>query len=261
MNQQIIDAHIHLDLYKTEDREVILHDLDKYSINSLISVSKNYQSSLANLKLYENNNKVKPAIGFHPEQSLPSEEELGDLLQLLENKHDQIVAVGEVGLPYYVKQEKKQLPLKPYMELLEAFIVQAAKLDKPIILHAIYEHTAIVCDLLEKHTIKKAHFHWYKGDKKSIERLARNGYFVSITPDIFYKERTEKLVRQFPIEQLMVETDGPWPFVGIFTSKMTHPKMIHQTMRKIACIKRLNLLETYELLFNNTQAFFNLDSF
>ena len=37
----------------------------------------------------------------------------------------------------------------------------------------IYEDAPLVCDILEKFNIKKAHFHWFKGDEKTITKNDR----------------------------------------------------------------------------------------
>jgi len=169
-----------------------------------------------------------------------------------------MVAVGEVGLPYYLRQEDPSLPIEPYQELLEIFIEQADILDKPVILHAVYEDAPIACTMLEKYSIKKAHFHWFKGDEKTIEHMQRNGYFISITPDLLYEKDIQQLVEKYPLRLMMVETDGPWEFEGQFKDELTHPKMIHHIVQKIASIKRLDIKIVYELLFENTKSFYNL---
>jgi TatD DNase family protein len=48
-----------------------------------------------------------------------------------------MIAVGEVGLPYFLKYEKKitQREYGGYIELLENFIKLTKKWDKPIALH------------------------------------------------------------------------------------------------------------------------------
>src|SRR5690606_40734669 len=64
--------------------------------------------------------------------------------------------------------------------------------------------------LLEKYSVKKAHFHWFKGDNKTLQHMAENGYFISFTPDLMYEEEIQTIARNYPLEQVMVETDGPW---------------------------------------------------
>lgn len=256
--QSIIDAHIHLDLYEEKDQELIMKDLDKYKVEALISVSQNLISAKDNLRLSKKNNKIKPAFGFHPEQPLPTDNEFLDLQSFIEKNDDHMIAVGEVGLPYYLRQENPSIPIEPYQELLESFIKQASILDKPIILHAVYEDAPIVCAMLEKYSLKKAHFHWFKGDAKTIEHMQQNGYFISITPDILYEKEIQQLVKSYPLSLMMVETDGPWKFEGPFKGDMTHPKMIHRIIREIAFIKETDVNRVYEVLYENTKQFYNL---
>lgn len=255
---KIIDAHTHLDRYSMDTpREYF--DTDD-SIENVISVSIHLESCIQNHGLFLKDPRVKPAYGFHPEQELPSVLQLEELLGWMGNHQDSMVAIGEVGLPYYKRTAISDgFPEKEkYKELLETFIIQAKQWNKPIILHAIYDDAPIVCHLLEKHSIAKAHFHWFKGDIKTMERLAANGHCISITPDIVYKKKTQDLVSAFPLEQIMVETDGPWQFEGPFEKMKTHSSMIHQSVKIIARIKQLPMEETYVRIFENTTSFFSL---
>ena len=168
-----------------------------------------------------------------------------------------MIAVGEVGLPYYLHKENP-FPIEGYIQILETFITFAKSVQKPIILHAVYEDASLVCDLLEKHSMKKAHFHWFKGDQKTITRMINNGYFISVTPDVCYEKEIHNLVSFYPLEQLMVETDGPWPFEGPFQGQITHPSMIHESIKMIAGIKKLPLDVVYKQLYSNTKDFYEL---
>ena len=254
---KMIDAHIHLDHYQDEEIKRIV--LDSAHIEALISVSFHLESSKRNLLLSQKYQKVKPAFGYHPEQSLPSENELNGLLNWMDDHCDEMIAVGEVGLPYYLRQEQG-ISIAPYLEVLEVFIRKAKIWDKPIVLHAVYDDAPLVCDLLEKYSVSKAHFHWFKGDQKTIDRMIRNGYHISITPDVVYEQEIQQLVSIYPLELMMVETDGPWPFEGPFAGKMTHPNMMEESIRKIALLKKLSDAEVSDILHQNTKWFYQLTS-
>lgn len=258
MYHKISDAHIHLDLYKKSEQDLILKELEIYNVQNIISVSEDLHSAQANLALANKYEEVKVAFGFHPEQALPNQEELSALLQFIEINQTEMVAIGEVGLPYYLEQEDDKLLLKGYIELLTVFIKQAVHYNKPIILHAVYEHAPIVIKLLEKYNIQKAHFHWFKGDSKTIQHMIRNGYMVSITPDVLYEQEIESLVEQYPLSLMMVETDGPWAFEEQFKGQLTHPKMIHESIKRISEIKQENIFDVYDVLLNNTEQFYLL---
>lgn len=260
MRLPIIDAHIHVDLYENDEQIKLLESLPDHQVTGLIAVSMDLTSSKKNLLLSRHNSRLYPAFGFHPEQLLPKEEEIDALCNWMMSHQEEMIAVGEVGLPYYLRREKdkSRLLYGDYLNLLDRFIRLAKKLDKPVILHAVYDDAPIVCDLLEKHSITHAHFHWFKGDKVTTERMAANGYFISVTPDVLYEPEIQTLIRHYPFEQIMVETDGPWPFEGPFQSVMTHPAMIHESISQIAAIKRLPVEEVYSLLLQNTKGFYRI---
>lgn len=252
----MFDAHIHLDQYSLEEQALIFKNLE---VDGMIAVSMNLDSCRQTQKLAKQfPSVVYPAYGFHPEQPLP--DNLNNLFDFIEYHQTEMVAIGEVGLPYYTRQQYaahgKMLDIQPYIDLLDSFIRLAIKLDKPVVLHAVYEDTTIVCDLLEAYGWNKAHFHWYKGNIQTTERMIRNGYFVSITPDIYYKKETQQLAAQYPLQQLMIETDGRWPFKGPFSDQMTHPDMVQHVIEKIAQIRRMAVDYVKEQIAINTQLFY-----
>ena len=256
MMKLVIDSHIHFDLYDNKQQQQIISELETYNIETLIAVSMNEVSAQKTLSLANEYSVIEPAIGYHPEQPLPRTEELSRLIALIDNHYSSITAIGEVGLPYYLRQEHSAIPIEPYIEMLELFIKKSGEYYLPIALHAIYDDASIVCTLLEKYSIKKAHFHWYKGKTTITERLIQNGYMISFTPDTIYRDSRLSLMSQVPLTQIMVETDGPWPFDGPFKNEMTHPKMLHHVIRKIAEVKRRPLDEVYDILYDNTKRFY-----
>ncbi|MGX6445011.1 TatD family hydrolase [Neobacillus sp. K501] len=258
---RLIDSHIHLDKYGDSQISDIMKS--SLSIEKLISVSNNLESCKRNLELSNIYSKVEVAYGYHPEQKLPTERDQTELFDWINQHKDKMIAIGEVGLPYYLKQNQKVLlnQYDQYLELLEAFIQMAALLKKPIILHAVYEDAQMVCDLLEQYSIKSAHFHWFKGDSLTIDRMIANGYFISITPEVVYKSKIQKLVETYPLGQMMLETDGPWPFEGPFMGQLTQPVMMYESIKKISKIKKIPLHEVAERLFLNTTTFYQLGGY
>jgi TatD DNase family protein len=255
--RKIIDCHIHLDKYLDEQIDTMMQSLEE--VDLLISVSYDLESCKRNLYLSNTHPFVKNAFGFHPEQAIRSDKEMADLLQWVQSYAHVMNAVGEVGLPYYLRTSSvSNFQLEPYIELLEEWVKLASKNNLPISLHAVYDDVPTVCSILEKHSIEKAHFHWFKGTDLDMDRIIQNGHFISITPDLLYEEEIQHIASRFPISQLMVETDGPWPFEGPFSGKMTHPNMIHQSVRQISKLKAIPIENTYETLYVNTKKFFGL---
>jgi TatD DNase family protein len=260
----MIDAHIHIEQYESDTLEQMLNELPVKGVEALIAVSMNLDSCVRTKRLTTTYpGVVRPAYGFHPEQQLPQKEELASLLEWIESQPlEDYIAVGEIGLPYYSRAEAlergEDFDMEPYIELLDQLLGLAARLDKPVVLHAVYEDALIVCDLLEKHGIQRAHFHWFKGPEEAIARMITNGYYISFTPDILYEPEIQELARRYPPELVMAETDGPWPFEGPFAGKVTHPAMIYDVAAAWGVLQGYTPDEAEEKLTANTKRFYSL---
>ncbi|WP_082472117.1 TatD family hydrolase [Paenibacillus bovis] len=259
-----IDSHIHLDQYDDDAIRQMMQSLPNHQVESIIAVSMN-KDSCQRIELLSRQypGLVYPAYGYHPEQPLPSRQQTSELLEWIESRMNQLVAVGEIGLPYYLRQElaarEEKLDEAGYIQLLEQYLQLAAKHDKPVVLHAVYEDADTVCQLLEEYRIRRAHFHWFKGSAATVKRMAQHGYHISFTPDIAYEPEIRELAALYPRELVMAETDGPWPFEGPFTGQSTHPRMTADVCREWAAIQGLSEYEARQILYANTCNFYQLN--
>ncbi|NQX47312.1 TatD family hydrolase [Paenibacillus tritici] len=259
----MIDAHIHLEQYEDNERSSLLAGLPQQGIESLIAVSMNLASSRRTREIAARYpGLVKPAYGFHPEQTLPEAEELTALLDWITAHAGDMAAIGEIGLPYYSRAEAaargEAWDMGPYIELLDRLLGLAAQVGKPVVLHAVYEDAWTVCDLLERHNITQAHFHWFKGPEATVQRMISCGYYISFTPDILYEQEIQDLARRYPPELVMAETDGPWPFEGPFTGRATHPAMVHDVAAAWGTLHGYSIPEAKAILTANTRCFYGI---
>src|SRR5690625_3539052 len=155
----VIDSHIHIDQYRAAERQRVLDQMEKANIAQIIAVATNLKSAQKIQHLAIEHDDIKPAYGYHPEQAFPTEKELDELFTFIKTYASEMVAIGEVGLPYYshVNGEIDDRDKQRYIELLEEWIMLAKRYDKPLNLHAIYEDAAIVCNYLERYSIERAH--------------------------------------------------------------------------------------------------------
>lgn len=261
----VIDAHIHLDLYEPTELYPMLEEAFRSGVEAVVAVSMHLASCKANEELaLRYPGRVHPAYGFHPEQELPGEDERKRLLDWIRVRHErgEAFAIGEVGLPYYMRTEREaageSFDESPYLEWLESFVKLAAELDRPIVLHAVYEDADKACDLLQRHGVRRVHFHWFKGSAETIDRMIASGYYVSITPDVAYESEIIELVERYPLEQLMAETDGPWPFEGPYSGHKTIPEMARYAAADIARLKGMAAEEAEAVLLRNTKTFYGI---
>ncbi|WP_233567808.1 TatD family hydrolase [Cohnella faecalis] len=181
----------------------------------------------------------------------------------IRERGDEPFAIGEVGLPYYTRKEAEErgepFDLGPYRRQLERFVTLAAELDRPIALHSVYEDADETIELLERYRVRRAHFHWFKGSPESVARMVDNGYFISVTPDVEYEKEIRELATVYPLDRLMVETDGPWPFEGSFAGKETEPGMVRAVIREIAALRGLREDQVDAVVRRNTELLYRWD--
>lgn len=255
----IIDSHIHLDQYSDDELPEFIRRMREASCTHAIAVGSDLITSKRTLALANCYKGIVPAAGFHPEQPLPSNREVEELCTWIRQNASSIAAIGEIGLPTYLLREQPDLDMTGYIALLEQLLDLAGQLGKPVNLHAVYEEADIVFDLLRNSSIRKAHFHWFKGSRKTMNRMIDRGYHISISPEVTYREKIQEICRYYPLDLMMMETDGPWPFSGPFLNERTHPEMIHRSIRSVSVIKQMELRKVYETLYENTVYFYDLE--
>lgn len=265
LDGRYVDAHVHLDQYEEHAAARMLREFTARGGAAVVAVSTDGSSSAATYALARRYpGLVYPAYGFHPEQPLPAEEETDELIRWIRERaaDGERFAIGEVGLPYYSRLEAAETgrPFddKPYIRLLERYAELAAELDRPLILHAVYEDGGIACDIAERYGVKKVHFHWFKGDEATVDKMIAAGYYISVTPDVMYEPEIRELVRRYPLVRMMSETDGPWPFEGPYAGKETEPVMVADVVREIAFLKDEPEDRVRHILYKNAVSFYGL---
>ena len=205
----------------------------------------------------ENAKAVWPALGFHPEWKL-TREDLEAVEAQIHANHARLVAVGEVGLPWYglgaasdadaVRREAR--------ERLERLTDLAARYDLPIILHAPHGAAADALAILKRRGVERAVFHWHKATAEVTREIVEAGFMVSVTPDLVYRDRDREMVEAVPIESLLVESDAPWQYQGEFENVTSGPWLVARVAEEVAKIKRLPVDEAmYELTVNTCRVF------
>lgn len=232
-----IDAHLHLDQYPLDQLDRLIDQWIEQGVQKVVAVSTNLASSYQTLELREKYPAfIYAAVGYHPELDLPSEQELSELWNLIHQERSKISAIGEVGLPHYRFQGKGPVQLAAYLHILERFADLAVLQCLPLLLHAVHDKAELALSCLQQYGVKQAHFHWLKAPLDVVERILQAGYYISVTPEVCYRTRDQELARYIPLSQLLIETDGPWPYEGSFKGLSTTPLFLKEVAAKVAVI-------------------------
>jgi TatD DNase family protein len=103
-----------------------------------------------------------------------------------------------------------------------------------VIIHAPHESADEALEILKGAGVKRAVFHWHKSDDATTRAILDAGYFISLTPEVAYRDRDQRLAKMVPLDQMLLETDGPWPYRGPFEGHPTEPAMIAKTAAAVS---------------------------
>ena len=106
--------------------------------------------------------------------------------------------------------------------------------------------------------VERAVFHWHKAPLDVTRAIVDAGHFVSVTPEVVYRERDRELVEAVSLDSLLVESDAPWPYGGEFASEPSGPWVAARVAEEVAKIKRLPVDETMYRLAVNVCRLFDL---
>jgi TatD DNase family protein len=255
----MIDAHIHLDQYDGEEIKDRMKSWQENGIDGVVAVATNLRSSYEILKLKQDfPTFIRAAIGHHPEIPPPSKHDLDELTKLVKSERHNLSGIGEIGLPTYRKEELLERNREEeFNAVLETFLKLAKDENLPVALHAVHEESKKVLAFLKKHSIQKAHFHWLKAPNEVIDEIVSEGYYVSVTPEVCYRERDKRLVMKVPVDRLLFETDGPWQHGGPFARKETSPLLLKEISRSVSNITNIPLEDLNRKISNNTNRLYS----
>jgi TatD DNase family protein len=242
----IIDTHAHLcsDSF-ADDLPEVLARAGSAGISRIIAVSENIADAACNLKLAELYPQVLPAAGLYPENIDARLAE--DMYACIRNNTTRLIAIGEVGLDYWKVTEEAEQEMQRH--IFSGFIGLSLETGLALNVHSRSAGRHAVRMLLDKGA-KKVQMHAYDGKASSAMPAVEAGFFFSIPPSIIRSRQKQKLVKNLPLESILVETDSP--VLGPDAGVRNEPANIHVAMKAIAEIKRIAIEEVAQAVYNNT---------
>lgn len=254
----MIDAHIHLEQYNSMELEEAIKVWQEAGVRGVVAVSNNLKSSYQTLELQTKYSPfVHACVGFHPEQELPNLAEWNEWNNLIKGERKRISGIGEIGLPHYALDTLKQ-PFEEYIIFLRECLQVAKLFDLPVVLHAVHDKANLALNLLKEEKITMAHFHWLKAEAAVVKDIIDQGYYISVTPEICYRERDKQLARIIPLQQLLIETDGPWQYNSHFRLVQTTPLLLNDIIQRLTGIKNIKAAALEKQIVENTQKCYKL---
>jgi len=164
------------------------------------------------------------------------------------------VAVGEVGLDFWLKESRKDPSHRKRQEdLFRRLLSLGRDLSKPVIIHARGAWEECLRLVLEEQ-VTNAVFHWFSGPLEILRDVLAHGYLISATPAAHYSEKHQTAIRVAPLERILLETDSPVTYEG----RRSEPADVVKTLQAVARIKQISEKEVAKTTTENAVRFFGL---
>ncbi len=183
-------------------------------------------------------------------------------------EHSKTVAIGECGLDYYRIPNLapgapsggdpgalKHLQADTFREQ----VALAREVKKPLMIHCrnAYE------DLLQIFREERAQeiggdVHFFAGSWDIAKQFLDLGFYLSFTGVITFARDYDEVVKNMPLDRIMVETDAPYVTPVPYRGKRNEPLYVEYVAKKIAEIKNLPEDQVFEQLVENAKRCFRL---
>ena len=261
---EFFDSHAHYNDEKFEiDRDEVISSVKAEGITRLVSVGYSVEASKFAEKLSDRYEFIYYSCGISPNDLPQTEEELWKKLEeikkIANQKHEKLVAIGEIGLDYYWNKENMDLQKLAFIEQIKL----ANELELPIIIHS-REAVADTIDILKnkQESIKRGIFHCCPLNRELVKEALKLGYYISFAGPITFKnsKNADEIIKMVPLEKILIETDSPYLSPEPNRGKRNDSRNVKFIAQKIAQVKEIELEEIAKITYENANKVFKIEN-
>jgi TatD DNase family protein len=173
--------------------------------------------------------------------------------------HRKFIAVGEIGLDFYWDKTYTKEQYNAFHEQVE----WALHYDIPIVIHS-RESIDECIEVVRGHQKGKLRgvFHCFSGNEKQANEIVKLGFYVSIGGVVTFRNAgLDKVMENFSLDRVVLETDAPYLAPVPFRGKRNEPSYLKYVIEKLAVLKGMEKEEVSEITSTNAQELFKLEGF
>jgi len=253
----LIDTHTHIYLDDfSEDIQELMHACKKQNISKLYLPNIDSTTIVPLHKLVDAfPEQCFPMMGLHP---CYVKESWKDELAISEEnlRNGNYLGVGEIGIDLYWDKSFKKEQIEVFCRHLEI----AKELKLPVSIHSRDALEITISEVRNLHDESlRGVFHCFNGTaEQAKEILDLDGFYMGIGGVVTYKNAgVDKVVKNIPLDRLVLETDAPYLPPVPFRGKRNEPAYLVHIASKIAEIKEIYLDEVAEITSKTANSIFS----
>jgi len=255
----LIDTHAHLEMREfSDDRDDVIQRAREAGVEYIVTIGRRVKWSRDAVMLADKYDFIYAAIGIHPH-------EVKDILhpayEILRHfaQHKKVVAYGEVGLDYHYEHSPRTDQKRKFRDMLR----EARELGLPVIIHDRDAHEDTLQILSEEWSPDLGGvMHCFSGNLEMANKVIEMGFSISIAGPVTFPKAVSlrEVVRQIPIEHMLIETDSPYLAPQPVRGKRNEPAYVRHTAEAIAAIKGLTFDDVARITSFNAMQLFGIGS-
>ena len=263
---QVIDTHAHLDFDAfNSDRDEVISRSQDAGLLAIINPGITLAGSQVAVKLAEQYPMVYAAVGVHPHEARSLTEVTIEELYTLA-QHPGVVAIGEIGLDFY----RDYAPRDIQREAFHAQLGLAQQVDKPVIVHDREAHGEVLAALRQRYNGPSGAgagndnpygvLHCFSGDLEMAQEAIQLGFFIGVDGPVTFHRASglHGVVRQLPLDRLLIETDCPYLTPEPYRGRRNEPAYVSFVTKAIAELRSLAFEEVARATTANAHRVFEL---
>lgn len=250
-------THLYVEEFDTDRLRVVQQALDA-GINRMLLPNIDGESWQAMMDLHQTfPDNCFPMMGLHP-TSVKENYENELLVVQKELATGKYCGVGEIGIDLYWDDTNRDMQIDAFRKQLQW--AKKHKLGVSIHTRNAFELThQLVKEALTDEL--KGVFHCFTGNRDEARKIMDMGFKMGIGGIVTFKNSgLDKVVKQIPMEFLLLETDSPYLTPVPFRGKRNQSAYIQYIAEKVAGIKEKSLEEVAEITNRNAEQVFSIET-
>jgi TatD DNase family protein len=261
----LFDTHCHIHDRDFEgDRDAIVTRARAAGVSGLLTLGVTAENSAHAIALARRFDDVWAAAGVHPHDAAAATDDDLDALEALA-EDERVVAVGEIGLDYY----RNLSPRDRQVAVLRRQLETASRVGKPVAVHGRDAHDDLLPLLTEWSRSMSAQLpdgrplgvmHYFSEDASTAARYIELGFVISVHTSVTHPKAAQlaEVVRQTPVEYLVLETDSPYGAPQRYRGKRNEPAYVAEAALRVAELKDMTIEAVAEITTSNAMRLFGL---
>lgn len=253
----LVDTHAHLTHEAfADDLDDVLGRSHAAGVTRILCVGDQLISSEQSSAMADRYEGMWSTAGVHPHHAAEVGDDLEARLKAL-LRHPKVVAVGEVGLDYYYDFA----PVAVQQDVFRRQIRVARELGLPLIIHSRESMDDVLAILKDE----KAHevggvLHCFWGERHHAGQALELGFHLGVGGPVTFKKSDDlrALLKDIPLDRLLVETDAPYLAPTPHRGKRNEPAYTRLSAEHLAKVKEIGLDEVAAVTTRNALALFKI---